>query len=79
MIAKTLKGKISQSAYIAALEAELEAMHSIAEINIKYNGLAAMAMTVRVTVSLHDRVMNIVRADKSKPLDGDGFIVQEVK
>lgn len=79
MIAKKLKGKISQGAYIAALEAELGAMHSIAEINAKYSGLAAIAMTMGVTTSLHGIITNIVRADKSKPLDGDSFIVQEVK
>lgn len=79
MIAKTLKGKLSKEAYIAALKAELEAMHSIAEINAKYSGLAAMAMTVGVTASLNYQIQNIVRADKLKPLDGDSFIVQEVK
>lgn len=78
MIAKTLKGKISQDAYIAALEAELEAMHSITEINIKYSGLAAIAMTASVAASLQSQVIHIVKADKSKPLTGDSYIVQEV-
>ena len=79
MIAKTLKGKISQEAYIAVLEDELEAMYSIVEINKKYDGIAIEAMTAGVTIALHCNIRNIVRADKSKPLDGDSFIVQEVK
>ena len=78
MITKTLKGKISQEAYIAALEAEVGALHSIVEINIKYSGLAAVAMTFSVTASLNCTIQSIVRADKSKQLDGDSFIVQEM-
>lgn len=79
MIAKTLKGKISQEAYIAALEAEIRALHSIAEINIKYSGLAAMTMTLNVAASLQCQVCHIARADKSKTLKGKSFIVQEVR
>jgi hypothetical protein len=79
MIAKTLKGKISQEAYIAVLEVELATMHSIAETNAKYDGVAAMAMFVGATASMHGQIMIIVRDDKSKRLDGDSCIVGDLK
>lgn len=64
MIVKSLKGKISQEAYIAALEAEVNAMHEISKVTGRFEGMASAGIQAAIMAQLASRVVRIITSDK---------------
>lgn len=61
-----LKGKLSKDAYIAALEAENNALNSVIEISAKYGGADALPLITSTLAILLQQIIQISLADKER-------------
>lgn len=65
-LTKDLKDKLSKDAYIAALEAENNALESVIEINAKYSGDTALPLIASTFAVLSQQIIQISLADKER-------------